>query len=63
MRRYGIANPYEKLKELTRGREVNQETMLAFIETLEIPEEAKAALRQLTPETYIGRAIAFAEEI
>ena len=63
MRRYGIANPYEKLKELTRGREVNQETMLAFIETLEIPEEAKAALRKLTPETYIGRAIAFAEEI
>lgn len=56
MRRYGIANPYEKLKELTRGREVNKETMLAFIDTLEIPEEAKENLRKLTPETYIGIA-------
>lgn len=56
MRRYGIANPYEKLKELTRGREVNAQTMLAFIETLEIPEEAKEQLRKLTPETYIGIA-------
>lgn len=56
MRRYGIANPYEKLKELTRGREVNKETMLAFIDTLEIPEEAKESLRKLTPETYIGIA-------
>ena len=56
MRRYGIANPYEKLKELTRGREVNKETMLNFIDTLEIPEEAKEQLRKLTPETYIGIA-------
>lgn len=56
MRRYGIANPYEKLKELTRGREVNKETMLTFIDTLEIPEEAKENLRKLTPETYIGIA-------
>lgn len=63
MRRYGIANPYEKLKELTRGREVNAETMLKFIDTLEIPEEAKEQLRKLTPETYIGRAVAFAKDI
>ena len=56
MRRYGIANPYEKLKKLTRGREVNKETMLNFIDTLEIPEEAKENLRKLTPETYIGIA-------
>lgn len=56
MRRYGIANPYEKLKELTRGREVNKETMIAFIDTLEIPDEAKENLRKLTPETYIGIA-------
>lgn len=56
MRRYGVANPYEKLKELTRGREVNRETMLTFIDTLEIPEKAKDNLRKLTPETYIGLA-------
>lgn len=63
MRRYGIANPYEKLKELTRGHDVTAETMHKFIETLEIPEEAKEQLRKLTPETYIGRAVKFAEEI
>ena len=63
MRRYGIANPYEKLKELTRGKAVTRETMLTFLETLDIPEDAKAHLRELTPETYTGRAQKSAEEI
>ena len=63
MRRYGIANPYEKLKALTRGQKVTREIMLNFLETLEIPEEAKAQLRDLTPASYIGRAVKFAEEI
>lgn len=63
MRRYGIANPYEKLKELTRGHAVNKETMLKFVDSLEIPEEAKARLRELTPATYIGRAKTFAKDI
>lgn len=63
MRRYGIANPYEKLKELTRGRKVTREIMENFLDTLEIPEEAKAQLRALTPATYIGRAIELAEKI
>lgn len=63
MRRYGIANPYEKLKALTRGHKVTRETMLHFIDTLEIPEEAKEQLRKLTPATYIGRAAQFAREI
>lgn len=63
MRRYGIANPYEKLKELTRGRTVTRETMLSFIDTLEIPEDAKERLRALTPAAYTGRAQQFAEEI
>lgn len=63
MRRYGIANPYEKLKALTRGQKVNQKIMQDFLDTLEIPEEAKAKLRELTPATYIGRAVKFAEEI
>ena len=56
MRRYAIAEPYEKLKALTRGKAMTKETLLAFIETLEIPEQAKAELRATTPATYIGNA-------
>ena len=63
MRRYGVDKPYEKLKALTRGQKVNREIMMNFIETLEIPEEGKAALRKLTPANYIGRAAEFAAEI
>ncbi|MGN0908575.1 MAG: adenylosuccinate lyase [Succinivibrio sp.] len=63
MRRYGIANPYEKLKELTRGRKVTRQIMEDFLNTLEIPEEAKAQLRKLTPATYIGRAAELAKKI
>ena len=63
MRRYGVDKPYEKLKALTRGQKVNQEIMLKFIDTLEIPEEAKESLRKLTPANYIGRAVEFAKEI
>ncbi len=63
MRRYGIANPYEKLKELTRGKNINAQTFHAFIETLDIPDEAKQNLLQMTPLTYIGNAIEQAENI
>lgn len=63
MRRYGIDKPYEKLKALTRGRRVNREIMLEFIDTLEIPQEAKEELKKLTPANYIGRAAQFAKEI
>ncbi len=63
MRRYGIANPYEKLKALTRGQKVTRQMMLDFLETLEIPESAREQLRELTPASYIGRAVKFAEEI
>jgi adenylosuccinate lyase len=56
MRRYGIENPYEKLKDLTRGQRVNEEILLDFIDKLDLPEEAKASLRQLTPANYIGNA-------
>ena len=56
MRRYGIENPYEKLKELTRGQRVNKAVMLSFINNLEIPEQAKTQLRLLTPANYIGNA-------
>ena len=57
------ANPYEKLKALTRGQKVTKEIMENFLESLDMPEEAKALLRGLTPATYIGRAIKFAKDI
>jgi len=56
MRRYGIEEPYEKLKALTRGRDMNRDTIQAFIDTLELPDNAKAELKALTPQTYIGNA-------
>ncbi len=64
MRRHGIANPYEKLKELTRGQQVNQEIMQAFIEGLDgIPDETKARLIEMTPATYVGNAAEMARRI
>ncbi len=56
MRRHGIANPYEKLKQLTRGQRVNQATLHAFIDTLDVPAEEKQRLKALTPATYLGNA-------
>jgi adenylosuccinate lyase len=63
MRRYGIEKPYEKLKELTRGRRVDQAGMQAFIDALEIPAEAKARLKAMTPASYIGNAVTQAKKI
>ncbi|WP_421854774.1 adenylosuccinate lyase [Marinomonas sp.] len=63
MRRYGIESPYEKLKELTRGRTIDQATIEAFVDTLDMPEQAKADLKALTPSTYIGNAVAQAKAI
>ena len=56
MRRYGVPNPYERLKELTRGVPVDRETLARLIDRLEIPEEARERLRALTPERYVGNA-------
>ena len=56
MRRYGIEKPYEKLKELTRGRRVDAEGMRTFIDTLELPEAVKVELKKLTPANYLGQA-------
>ncbi len=56
MRRHGVEQPYEKLKELTRGREVTRETLHAFIQALPIPEAARRELLALTPATYVGLA-------
>ena len=63
MRRYGIEKPYEKLKELTRGHRVDQAGMQAFVDGLELPDDAKAELKKLTPGTYIGNAIDQAKKI
>ena len=63
MRRYGIENPYEKLKALTRGQAVTKEILLEFIGTLDIPEAEKARLLELTPERYIGLADRQARDI
>ncbi|MCW9000994.1 MAG: adenylosuccinate lyase, partial [Kangiellaceae bacterium] len=57
MRRYGIEKPYEKLKELTRGQRVTEADFKAFIEKLDIPQDAKEQLISLTPMSYIGNAI------
>ena len=56
MRRYGVDQPYEKLKELTRGRAVTRQTLHQFIATLPIPEAARRDLLALTPATYVGLA-------
>ncbi len=63
MRRYGIENPYEKLKDLTRGKGISAEALQVFIETLDLPEEAKVQLRALTPANYIGNAVAQAKRV
>ena len=56
MRRYGIEEPYEKLKALTRGNVMDQATIQAFIDTLDMPDKAKAELKALSPSLYVGTA-------
>jgi adenylosuccinate lyase len=64
MRRYGIANPYEQLKALTRGKTgMTRESLHAFIDTLALPPDAKARLKALTPATYIGLAEELAKRV
>ncbi|MDP2433611.1 MAG: adenylosuccinate lyase [Pseudomonadota bacterium] len=64
MRRYGVPNPYEQLKALTRGKGgINRETLATFIHSLLIPEEAKRLLLEMTPASYIGRAVELARRI
>ena len=63
MRRYNIENPYEKLKELTRGKTITREILADFVETLEMPEDAKEQMRNLTPATYTGYAEQLARNI
>jgi len=63
MRRYGIENPYEQLKELTRGKGISQVALREFIQGLAIPQDAKDRLLAMTPATYIGLAAQLAKDI
>ncbi|WP_431023845.1 adenylosuccinate lyase [Halomonas sp. H5] len=63
MRRYGIEKPYEKLKELTRGKRIDQAGFAAFIDTLALPDAVKAELKALTPAGYIGNAVEQARKL
>ncbi len=63
MRRYNIEGAYEKLKELTRGKAINQESITTFIKTLDIPDDAKQQLLNLEPRSYLGNAVAQTKRI
>ena len=63
MRRHGIEKPYEKLKELTRGKDITRTGLLEFIDGLDLPEAEKDWLKSLTPQTYIGNAVTLAKTI
>jgi adenylosuccinate lyase len=63
MRRYGVDQPYERLKALTRGQRIGPEALAAFIDALEIPDAAKAQLKALSPGTYLGNAVSQAKTL
>ncbi|MCY3687383.1 MAG: adenylosuccinate lyase [Gammaproteobacteria bacterium] len=63
MRRHDVPEPYEKLKELTRGRKVDEAAIRAFVKKLDISDESRQSLLQLTPRTYLGKAIDLAGSI
>jgi adenylosuccinate lyase len=63
MRRYGIENPYEQLKDLTRGKGIEKDALHAFIRTLAIPEADKQRLLEMTPASYVGNASELAKRI
>jgi adenylosuccinate lyase len=63
MRRYGLPNPYEQLKELTRGKGITQEGLKQFIAQLDLPEAEKTRLLAMTPASYIGKAAELAKRI
>ncbi|MDX1512885.1 MAG: adenylosuccinate lyase [Gammaproteobacteria bacterium] len=63
MRRFGIENPYERLKSLTRGQSIDRKILLEFIDSLEIPDSEKQRLRDLTPATYVGAAAILGEDV
>ena len=63
MRRYQVPNPYEQLKELTRGKSITKEGIQTFIENLDIPRDAKDYLLKLTPNNYVGLAVELTQRL
>jgi adenylosuccinate lyase len=63
MRRYGLPNPYEQLKELTRGKAITRESMQAFIRGLDLPPAERERLLALTPGSYTGKAAELARRL
>jgi adenylosuccinate lyase len=63
MRKFEIENPYEKLKDFTRGKTVTKEDFVEFINKLELPEKEKQILLDLTPSKYIGLAAELAKKV
>jgi adenylosuccinate lyase len=63
MRRYGIEEPYEKLKALTRGQAITPEILADFLDTLELPDDVREELKKMRPETYLGNAAEQAKKI
>ncbi|MFA5522270.1 MAG: adenylosuccinate lyase [Castellaniella sp.] len=63
MRRYGLPEPYEQLKALTRGKGITREALTGFIEGLDLPEEARTRLLALTPRSYVGLAVDLAQDL
>ena len=63
MRRYGVDQPYEKLKALTRGQQINAQIIREFVQTLDIPDHARQQLIDMTPDSYIGKADVQAREV
>jgi adenylosuccinate lyase len=57
MRRFGVPNPYEQLKTLTRGKNITKEDLQNFIHQLDIPQDARDRLLLMTPSNYLGKAI------
>lgn len=63
MRRYGIPEPYEKLKALTRGKGITRDSLIEFVKGLDLPEGAKQSLLEMTPASYTGNAAQQAKRI
>lgn len=63
MRRYGLPAPYEQLKALTRGKRIDEKSLMQFIDSLELPTKEKARLKQMTPINYVGLAAQLANKI
>lgn len=63
MRRYGIEKPYEKLKELTRGKRVDHQGMQDFIDSLALPDAEKTRLKAMTPANYVGYAVTLVDKL